>query len=40
MYPTSADQGWPNSGKPEFGCKRGRGRTESTALKCVAIHDS
>jgi hypothetical protein len=23
---------WPNSGKPEFGCKRGRGRTEFAAL--------
>jgi Protein of unknown function (DUF559) len=25
---------WPNSGTPEFGCKRGRGRTEYAALTC------
>src|SRR5262245_66576413 len=23
---------WPNSGKPEFGCKRGRGRTKPAAV--------
>ncbi len=31
MYPTSADQEWPNSGKAEFGCKRGRESTEYAA---------
>ena len=25
---------WPNSGKPEFGCKRGRECTEYAALNC------
>jgi hypothetical protein len=31
-YPTSADQYWPNSDKPEFGCPRGeRERTEIAA---------
>jgi hypothetical protein len=27
---------WPNSGLPEFGCKRGRECTEYAALNCFA----
>src|SRR5262249_24996455 len=30
---------WPNSGKPEFGCKRGREQTELVARAAASSHE-
>ena len=34
LYFSKAAENVTNSGKPEFGCNRGRGPTESAALNC------